>query len=167
MATYRSPWTRRCRERSPTGRRRASSADMARSRERVAPLTILVAGAVLAACMCTLAVAAVVLQANGRTGVPLWQLITAGGPMAVLISFAGVAVAARFARTLRLLRADAMHRLHEPSARVQGSVAAKVPDWAGVELAELAQTLDALHLRVRMADEVAERHRRSAETASA
>src|SRR5207253_5697263 len=43
----------------------------------------------------------------------------------------------------------------------------KVPDWAGAELAELARTLDALQLRVRMSDEVAERHRRSAETASA
>jgi signal transduction histidine kinase len=36
-----------------------------------------------------------------------------------------------------------------------------------VELAELARTLDALHLRVRVADEVAERHRRTAETSSA
>ena len=51
----------------------------------------------------------------------LSHVITAGGPMAVLISIAAAAVAARFARTLRLLRADAMHRLHEPSAPVQGS----------------------------------------------
>ena len=140
---------------------------MARTRDRVAPLTILVAGGVLAACMCTLSVAAVVLHANGHIGVPMWQLIAAGGPMAMLIAVGAAAVAARFGRTLRLLRADALHRLREPSAPVSGSVAAKVPDWAGNELAELARTLDALHLRVRMADEVAERHRRSAETASA
>jgi signal transduction histidine kinase len=42
-----------------------------------------------------------------------------------------------------------------------------VPAWTGSELVGLARTLDALHLRVRMADEVAERHRRTAETASA
>jgi len=140
---------------------------MARRRDRVAPLTILVAGAVLGACMCTLTVAAVVLKTNGHMVVPMWQLVAAGGPMALLISVGAAAIAARYSRTLRLLRADALHRLHEPSAPVNDSVAAKVPDWAGSELSELARTLDALHLRVRMADEVAERHRRTAETASA
>jgi signal transduction histidine kinase len=42
-------------------------------------------------------------------------------------------------------------------------VAARPP----TELAELARTLDALHLRVRVADEVGERHRRDAETVGA
>src|SRR3954451_12744359 len=139
---------------------------MTRSRERVAPLTIVVGIATLAATLCTLAVAAVVLDGNGRTPVPLWQLLVAGAPMAVLLAIAAAAVASRYARLLRLLRADAVHRLHDPSAPV-GARALKVPDWAGAELAELARTLDALHLRVRMSDEVAERHRRSAETASA
>src|SRR5881398_3453729 len=115
---------------------------MTRSRERVAPLTIVVGVATLAATLCTLAVAAVVLDGNGRAPVPLWQLLVAGAPMAVLLSIAAAAV----------------HRLHDPSAPV-GSGALKVPDWAGAELAELARTLDALHLRVRMSDEVAERHR--------
>src|SRR5207237_6701140 len=36
-----------------------------------------------------------------------------------------------------------------------------------LEVAELARTLDALHLRVRVADELGERHRREAETAGA
>ncbi|HET7530778.1 MAG TPA: ATP-binding protein [Mycobacteriales bacterium] len=137
-----------------------------RSRDRVAPLTVVVGLATLAATLCTLAVAAVVLDANGRILVPLWQLLVAGTPMALLLAIAAAAVASRYARLLRLLRADAVHRLHDPSAPV-GAGALKVPDWAGSELAELARTLDALHLRVRMSDEVAERHRRSAETASA
>src|SRR4051794_34416205 len=139
---------------------------MSRSRERVTPLTVVVGVATLAACLCTLAGAAVVLDANSRFGAPLWQLVGAGTPMAGLIGIAAAGFASRYARLLRLLRADAVHRLHDPSAPV-GSGNYKVPDWAGAELAELARTLDALQLRVRMSDEVAERHRRSAETASA
>ena len=139
---------------------------MSRPRERVAPLTLVVGLATFAVCVCTLAVAAAVLHMNGRMGVPVWQLLVAGTPMALLLGIAAAAVAARYARLLRLLRADAVHRLHDPSAPV-GADAWKVPDWAGAELAELARTLDALQLRVRMSDEVAERHRRSAETASA
>ena len=139
---------------------------MARSRERVAPLTIVVGVATLGVSLCTLAVAAIVLDANSRMGAPLWQLLVAGTPMSLLLAIAAATVASRYARVLRLLRADAVHRLHEPSAPV-GSDAQRVPGWAGSELAELARTLDALQLRVRMSDEVAERHRRTAETASA
>ena len=94
---------------------------MARRRDRVAPLAILLAGGVLGACVCTLTVGAVVLNSNGPMAVPVWQLIAAGGPMALLISVGAAAIAARFARMLRLLRADALHRLHEPSAPVCGS----------------------------------------------
>jgi signal transduction histidine kinase len=68
---------------------------------------------------------------------------------------------------LRLLRAEALRRLHDPSAPIVGSDSSQVPEWSGSEMVELARTLEALHMRVRMADEVAERHRRSAETASA
>jgi signal transduction histidine kinase len=140
---------------------------MSRSRERLLPLAVLVGGAVLAACLCTLTVASVALHANGRMKAPVWQVLVAGGPMALLIAAAAAWVAARFGRTLRLLRGDALRRLHAPSAPVAGNDTTKVPDWTGSEMVELSRTLDALHLRVRMADEVAERHRRSAETASA
>jgi signal transduction histidine kinase len=140
---------------------------MTRSRERLAPLAALVGAAVLGACVCTLAVASVVLHADGRIGVPVWQVLVAGGPMAIVIAAGAAWVAARFARTVRLLRGDALRRLHDPSAPVAGCDPTKVPEWTGSEMVELARTLDALHLRVRMADEVAERHRRSAETASA
>jgi signal transduction histidine kinase len=87
--------------------------------------------------------------------------------MALLIGLLAGVVAARFARVLRLLRAEALRRLHDPSAPVSGDSGNKVPGWAGSEMVELARTLEALHMRVRMADEVGERHRRSAETASA
>lgn len=141
---------------------------MSRSRERrLAPLAVIVAIAVLAACLCTLTVASVALHAGGRENVPVWQVLVAGGPMALLISAAAAWAAARFARTLRMLRADALRRLHDPSAPVGGADMTSVPHWTGSEMVELARTLDALHMRVRMADEVGERHRRSAETASA
>src|SRR3954452_7357294 len=140
---------------------------MSRPSERLAPLAAWVAAAVFGACLCTLAVAAVALRADGRMSVAVWQGLVAGAPMALMIALAAAWVAARFARTLRLLRGDALRRLHNPSAPVAGSDMTKVPDWTGTEMVELARTLDALHMRVRMADEVGERHRRSAETASA
>ena len=138
-----------------------------RSRMRVAPLALITGAAVLAVCVCTLGVAALVLRADHRTTAPVWQVVLAGGPMAVVLAGAAAWFAARFARSLRLLRAEAVRRLHDPSAPVGTGTAAHIPDWTGAELAALAQTLDAIHLRVRMADDVAERHRRAAETASA
>jgi signal transduction histidine kinase len=140
---------------------------MNRRRERLAPLALWVGGAVLVACLLTLTVAAVALRADGQMHTPLWEILVAGGPMAVLVACISSYVAARFARTLRLMRAEALRRLHDPSAPVAGSDPGQVPEWSGSEMVELARTLEALHMRVRMADEVAERHRRSAETASA
>jgi signal transduction histidine kinase len=133
----------------------------------LAPLAVIAGSAALTACVCSLTVAGVVLRANHRTSAPIWQVVLAGGPMALVLAAAAAWVAARFARSLRLLRAEAVRRLHDPSAPVGEGTAAQIPDWSGAELAALAQTLDAIHLRVRMADDVAERHRRAAETASA
>jgi len=140
---------------------------MSRARTRVAPLAALVGAAVFAACLCCLAAAALTLRAEGRLSGPIWMVFAGGAPVALLISGAAAFVAGRFARTLRLLRAAALRRLHDPSAPVGETTAATIPRWNGDELRALAQTLDALHLRVRMADDVAERHRRTAETASA
>src|SRR5439155_3265812 len=138
-----------------------------RNREHLVPLAVWVGAAVFAACLLTLAVANIALHIAGRHVLPVWELLVAGVPMALLIGGAGASVAARFARVLRLLRGEALRRLHDPSAPVTGAGGTKVPGWAGSEMVELARTLEALHMRVRMADEVAERHRRSAETASA
>src|SRR3954462_12684941 len=138
-----------------------------RTRMGLAPLAVIAGGAALTACVCSLTVAGVVLRANHRTTAPIWQVVLAGGPMALVLAAAAAWVAGRFCRSLRLLRAEAVRRLHDPSAPVGEGVAAQIPQWSGAELAALAQTLDAIHLRVRMADDVAERHRRAAETASA
>src|SRR3954471_10783904 len=116
---------------------------MSRIRERMAPLTAIVAAAVLLACLCTVAVAAVALRVDGRLSLPVWQFLVAGGPMALLIAVAGAVVAARFAGALRLLRGDARRRLHDPSAPVAGTDTTKVPPWTGSEMVELARTLDA------------------------
>lgn len=136
-------------------------------RERLAPLALWVGVVVFAACLCTLTVAGLALRIDGRMSVPIWEVLVAGGPIALLIAGIGAWIAARFARTLRLLRGEALRRLHDPSAPVAASDSSQVPEWSGSEMVELARTLEALHMRVRMADEVAERHRRSAETASA
>src|SRR4051812_20620517 len=110
---------------------------MTRSRERLAPLALLVGAADLGACMCTPGVAAGGLHADGRMGVHLWQVVVPGGPMPLLIAGLAAWVAGRFARTLRLLRADALRRLHDPSAPVAGAGTSKVPDWSGSEMVEL------------------------------
>src|SRR3954469_9481339 len=109
---------------------------MSRRRERLAPLAVWVGAAVFAACLLTLTVAAVALHADGRMSVPIWEVLVADGPMAVLIAAVGAWVAARFARTLRLLRGEALRRLHDPSAPVAGSDSTKVPDWSGSEMVE-------------------------------
>jgi signal transduction histidine kinase len=134
---------------------------------RLAPLSALVGLSTLGACVCSLSVAAAVLRADHRMTAPVWEVIVAGGPMALLLAVAAAFVAARFARSLRLLRGEALRRLHDPAAPVGSGVVGDIPEWTGSELRALAQTIDALHLRVRMADDVAERHRRAAETASA
>ena len=66
---------------------------------------------------------------------------------------------------MRELHADAVRRLRDPSLRVEVSTPRLV--GATTEFAELARVLDALHLRARVADEVAEQSRRTAEHASA
>jgi signal transduction histidine kinase len=140
---------------------------MTSRRERLAPLALWVGVAVFAACLCTLTVAAVALHIDGQMTLPVWEILVAGGPIALFVAGIGAYIAARFAGTLRLLRGEALRRLHDPSAPIAGSDSTRVPEWSGSEMVELARTLEALHMRVRMADEVAERHRRSAETASA
>jgi signal transduction histidine kinase len=92
-----------------------------------------------------------------------------GGALAVAPIAGTVAalLARRFADALRALRDDAVRRLQDPTSPVRATSLDLAVVRTSVELAELARTLDALHLRVRVADEVAERHRRTAETSSA
>jgi two-component system sensor histidine kinase UhpB len=78
-----------------------------------------------------------------------------------------VALAARLGQALRSLHADAVHRLHEPSAPVLRPARRPVAARLSTELAELSRVLDALHLRVRVSDEVGARRQRDAQTVGA
>jgi signal transduction histidine kinase len=82
----------------------------------------------------------------------------------VLVGF-GTFWSRRVTAGLRELHADAVRRLRDPSLRVSTSPPQLV--GAATEFAELARVLDALHLRARVADEVAEQSRRTAEQTSA
>jgi signal transduction histidine kinase len=82
----------------------------------------------------------------------------------VLVGF-GTFWSRRVTAGLRELHSDAVRRLRDPSLRVSTSPPQLV--GAATEFAELARVLDALHLRARVADEVAEQSRRTAEQTSA
>ncbi|MCA1713270.1 MAG: histidine kinase [Actinobacteria bacterium] len=100
-------------------------------------------------------------------GVPPLVGIAAGAGVGLALCALQVLLAGRHAAALRSLHSDALRRLHDPSAPVGRPGGRRLPALASSELAELARVLDALHLRVRVGDEVGERHRRDAETAGA
>ncbi|MCU1673105.1 MAG: periplasmic sensor signal transduction histidine kinase [Frankiales bacterium] len=119
-----------------------------------------------------LSVAAVLAVALGAAiavaaGVPPLVGIGAGAAVGLALCAVQVVVATRHAAALRSLHSDALRRLHDPSAPVGRPGGRRLPALASSELADLARVLDALHLRVRVGDEVGERHRRDAETAGA
>ncbi len=130
------------------------------------PLAVWAAGLVGLGTTATIAVVAVGLHASGRLDGP--ALVTLG--VAVLVAACSVIIGAeagaRFARTVRALRDEAVRRLEDPASGLERNED-RFAVSTSVELLELARTLDALHLRVRVADDVAARHRRTAETASA
>jgi signal transduction histidine kinase len=118
---------------------------------------------------------AAVLSTVGATAAVLWttgglsgraaQALGAGAVAGLLVVGVAVTAAARLACALRRLRSNAVLRLREPSGPV--SLETELVAGTAVELAELAKVLDALHLRVRVADDLGERHRREAQTAGA
>ena len=138
---------------------------MSRRNRRASPLVAIAALATLVGNFGVLLAAALVL--HHRLGVPLWQLMMAGAPVALAAGCLTGLGAARYGRVLRMLRVEAGHRINQPDSAEASNARLRVPNWAGAELLELARTLDGLTLRVRMTDELAERHRRSSETASA
>ncbi len=108
-------------------------------------------------------VAGVVVRTN--TAAMPWDALVAGAAAGLVVVAAAVVAAGRLAATLRGLHEDAARRLAEPGLPVSST--RRVITASSVEVGELARTLDALHLRVRMADQLGERHRREAETAGA
>lgn len=129
--------------------------------QRRVSLVTWAAGCVLLAGVVSLAVAGVGLALAGRLPRPIGPLLAAGVLVVGGCSAVVAIVTERVARALRELRSDAMLRLSD-----QGP-----PEYPPVpavrELAELSDTLHALHRRVLVADQIAERHRRTASTASA
>jgi signal transduction histidine kinase len=107
---------------------------------------------------------AVAVSASSAGDVP-WDALAAGASAGMLVVLAAVIAASRLASTLRGLHEDAARRLAEPGLPVNST--RRVLTSSSLEVGELARTLDALHLRVRMADQLGERHRREAETAGA
>lgn len=110
---------------------------------------------------------ALYLNLDGRLDQVALQALAVGVAVGLLLSLVAVVAAHRLAVGLRRLHADAVERLRAPGAPMSGPRRRRVVTQASTELAELARVLDALHLRVRVADEVGERHRRDSETAAA
>ena len=123
---------------------------------------VLTGGAVTGA---TATTGTVLLAAGHLDGVGL-QALGAGAAAGWVVSLGAVAGAGRLARGLRGLRRAALQRLDDPAAPLQRLDGAGLAG-ASSEVAELAAVLEALHLRVRLGDQVGEQHRREAETAGA
>lgn len=104
------------------------------------------------------------LLLTGESGRPVRVGILCGLLTGAVTATGAAVTARRLAAALRLLRAEAVSR---PGTPLRSTSADQLTPGTTVELVELARTLDALHRRVRMADEVAGRHWPTAETTSA
>ncbi len=113
----------------------------------------------------TVATTALVLSLTGGIDLRTAEALAAGGIVGLVLVSLAVTGAVQLASALRRLRSNALLRLREPSGPV--SATTELVTTTTVELAELAKVLDALHLRVRVADDLGERRRREAETAGA
>ncbi|HEY5050794.1 MAG TPA: sensor histidine kinase [Acidothermaceae bacterium] len=131
------------------------------------PLAVWAGGLVGVGCIATLAVVTVGLNAAERLDSAAVLTLAVAAFTAAVATAIGALAGRRFAHTVRQLRDEAIRRLQDPSAASIGNAEDRIAVATSVELLELARTLDALHLRVRVADDVAARHRRTAETASA
>lgn len=102
-----------------------------------------------------------------RGGLDRLEYVALGAGLLVGLLLVALAVfwTRRVTAGMRELRADAVRRLRDPSLRAGVNTPRLV--GATTEFAELASVLDALHLRARVADEVAEQSRRTAEQTSA
>jgi signal transduction histidine kinase len=132
-------------------------------RGRRLTLALLAGGAVAASCVAVLGtVLGLLMVLDLIDGAGVTVVLSAGALAAALAGVVASIAADRLAGQLRAFRSVALRRLQHgtdaPAADVHGSFA---------ELRDLAATLDALALRTRVADELAERHRRTAANASA
>lgn len=133
-------------------------------RRRSLPLAVWAGIGATATVLAIIGLVGAVLARGGLDRTELLAL-TAGLVVGLALAAFGVIWSRRVTAGLRELHADAVQRLRDPSLRV-GTTAPELVG-AATEFAELARVLDALHLRARVADEVAEQSRRTAEQASA
>ena len=134
------------------------------SRRRSLPLAVWAAIGAIATVLTVIGLIGAVLARGGLDRVEMLAL-GIGLAVGLLLAGLGVAWSRRVTAGLRELHADAVRRLRDPSLRVVTTAPQLV--GAATEFTELARVLDALHLRARVADEVAEQSRRTAEQASA
>jgi len=136
------------------------------SRRRL-PLAVWAGALTTGVVLVTIGVAAAVLRPTGQLDAEVGQALALGAIAGLLLSVVVVLAATRVATGLRALRQAAVQRLQDPSAPLAVPGSRPVAARASSELAELARVLEALHLRVRLGDQLGERHRRDAETAGA
>ena len=129
------------------------------------PLAAWVAVAATTTVVVAIGSAALVLFDRGLSSIELTALGVGLGA-GLLFSATVVGWAGRVTSGLRGLSADAVRRLRDPSIGIDDSRRRSLVRGS-TELADLARVLDALQLRARVADEVADQAWRSAEQASA
>jgi len=122
---------------------------------------LLCGGAVLL----SLSTAGAVLRVRATPSASAPAALAAGALVGLAVTLLAVYAAARLAASLRELRSHAVHRLDDPVGGPR--TAQHRPPPSARELVELGKALEALHLRVRVAEELGERHRREALTAGA
>jgi signal transduction histidine kinase len=133
------------------------------------PLTAWVTGGVGVTTLAMLAGVWVVLQRGGLVK-DEFAALAMGTVVGAVATVAAMQWSRRVTIELRMLHEDAVRRLRTPSATpsaVAGGERGRLHTVLGSqELADLARVLDALQLRARVSDEVAEQARRAAENAS-
>ena len=115
--------------------------------------------------VCVLGTVTAVLSAGGLQFTEL-VAVALGAVVGGLIAAVVVLWSRQVTTGLRELRADAVRRLQDPSARPRLGRQHQVMR-SSVELTELARVMDALQLRARVSDEVAAQARQTAEQTSA
>jgi signal transduction histidine kinase len=124
---------------------------------------VLSGGAVLTTVLATTAVTAV----QDRLDTGALTALGIGAVAGLLVTAVVIVAARRLAAALSVLHSDAVLRLHDPSSPVVRPGRRPAAARMSTELTELSRVLDALHLRVRVADEVGARHQRDAQTVGA
>jgi signal transduction histidine kinase len=122
----------------------------------------------LATTVLSVAVAICILAMANRLDAVTGGAVAAGALIGLTSAGFAAFAGQRLAASITRLRSEAMRRLNDPSGRYTPPLGAtSVSVQTHPELVELARTLEALHLRVRVADDVARRYRSLADTTSA